>query len=562
MKKLSRFSWLVIVVTILAISIMSDKSIADQPAEGEEALFTTPTSPDALLLLDLSGSMAWNPAGGTKTFGSSTTCTADTTNCSGTNCAGGYCSSSKTNCSTDCSRLAIAKRAIFDILNDNGGTKIDSSDEGTLNIRFGYMRFYDCSSSSEEQSGTYSYTSGCNQIAGSGNSRRYINSKYSQIFCGSNSSCTNTITTSSNCSSVYCEQASGRTPLAAALKEAKMYLDNHKAADTYKNCRSKYVILITDGSDTSICSGDGSECQSDQYKRRRESVAQAKALGDAGYKVFVIGFGSSMPSYLQNSLNWMAFYGQTDNPSVNNPDNPSAGYPIVTGCDIKDSSTASLCCTTANQAACYPSGVSACSVAASPETATCYDDTGSHSISNFKTSTNDPGYANLTGYAFMATSATELSNALKITINIIRQANYSFSQASIQANRTEDENYLYEGSFEPRSSDPFWYGHLKKYQIDANGDVANTAMWDAADKLLTTSAAVRTIYTTRWDGTNTVLRLFKNNGTYLITPTELGVATDSDRDAIVGYVRGEWSTNSTYDYNPEKNGRGGQYCHL
>ncbi len=36
---------------------------APAPPTGEEMLFTTSTSPDALILMDLSGSMKWNPAG-------------------------------------------------------------------------------------------------------------------------------------------------------------------------------------------------------------------------------------------------------------------------------------------------------------------------------------------------------------------------------------------------------------------------------------------------------------------------------------------------------------------
>ena len=61
----------------------------------EEALFTTKTDPDALILLDLSGSMAWNPAGDDATYGSTDSCSADTTNCSGTGCIGGFCTNSK-----------------------------------------------------------------------------------------------------------------------------------------------------------------------------------------------------------------------------------------------------------------------------------------------------------------------------------------------------------------------------------------------------------------------------------------------------------------------------------
>jgi Tfp pilus tip-associated adhesin PilY1 len=516
MEKTVRFFMLGLMIFILALGIMMTNVLAEEeeepPIEGEEALFMAPQAPDALLLLDLSGSMLWNPAGGDDTTGN-----ADCTNLSSG--------------STNCSRLGIAKRAIFKVLDEDGNGTINSADEASLNVRFGYMRYYNCGDSSSERTPTYSYTGGCNTI------RKYINTGYASIFCNSNKSTTNpnpSCTISSTCSGANCinsESAVGGTPLAVALHEAKMYLNDHKngtgaapnnVADPYKDCRNKYVILITDGSDTYACSGSGAECQEHQYKRRLAVVAEAKALADAGYKVFVIGFGTAMPDYLENTLNWTAYYGGTDNPDVDNVGSTS-GYD--------------------------PTGVNSCTTVTTAQSATCYDDIspGHHTTSNFKLSTNDPGYASLSGYAFLATSAAELGQALKTAITLIRQSNYSFTQASIQSTRTADENYLYEGSFEPRTGDPFWYGHLKKYQLDENGEVGTTALWDAGAVLQTTSTTSRVIKT--WK--NGSLVSF-NAGTAYIKPTDLGFATDTasaditKRDEVVGYIRGETT------YNPEQ----------
>ncbi len=238
-------------------------------------------APDALIVLDLSGSMAWNPPGDDLPYGSTDSCYADTANCSGTGCTGGFCSSSKSGvayyaaaacatpdttncvgnncsngfctsskgatavyaasacntadttncrgtgcgrtdgfcnspmsgstyyahsscstpdtsecrysetwsdckdgfcasphsssrrsctvtcttapcntpcttaacsthctsggCTKNCSRLAIAKRSVFNILDDNNDNTINSTDETSLGVRLGYMRFYDCS---------------------------------------------------------------------------------------------------------------------------------------------------------------------------------------------------------------------------------------------------------------------------------------------------------------------------------------------------------------------------------------------------------------------------------
>ena len=207
------------------------------------------------------------------------------------------------------------------------------------------MRFYNCS---DDDTGN-SYTGGCNSLI------KTIDSSYSSI---------NT--------SVSAESASGGTPLISALKEAKLYLDDHKAADAAKNCRQKFVILITDGSDTYGCGGDGSECDNDRYKNRREVVAKAKALADAGYKVFVIGFGTAMPPYLRNTLNWMAYYGGTDNPNAANSGSTTA-YSIVTGCNATDNPSA---CCSADEPDCLLSDRrDGCGADGSSLTAACYDAT-------------------------------------------------------------------------------------------------------------------------------------------------------------------------------------------
>ncbi len=499
MKKTIKIVCLILFV-LLAVNFFAGNVSAVAPAAGEEALFTNSTSPDALLLLDLSGSMAWNPAGGTDIWGDAS-------------CAGPFHNSSGTGHNVDCSRLAIAKRSIFNILDDTGNGTIDSQDEGSLGIRMGYMRYYNCADSSEEQTGTYSYTSGCNQIPGSSSSsRRYIGSKYSQIYCNSNSSCT---ISSTGSYSVGGESASGGTPLAIALLEAKMYYDAQKAADSAKDCRKKFVILITDGSDTYACGGDGSECAAGRYKSRREVVARVKALADAGYKVFVIGFGAAMPDYLEKTLNWMAYYGGTDNPNAANTGSVTGFTPGTAGACTQEADS-------------------------NTSTSTCYAPVAT-STAHFMANTNDPGYADLSGYAFLAADADQVATALQTAINIIRQANYSFSQSSIQSARTEDENFVYEGSFEPIDGDPFWKGHLKKYQINTDGTVGSLLL-DAGTVLQATNAADRTIKTYK-SGTLTSFTMAN------ITPLDVGITTGTDtvknnqRNAIVGYVRGETTYN-------------------
>ena len=298
--------------------------------------------------------------------------------------------------------------------------------------------------------------------------------------------------------------ASGGTPLSGALNEAKLYLDANKAADSAKDCRKKFAILITDGSDTYTCGGSGTEDQQDQYKRRRETVDKAKALADAGYKVFVVGFGADMPHWSRNTLNWAAYHGGTDNPLLEDAGDPSA-YD--------------------------PSSVTSCQTSS----------TTHHNIlgegDHYYATANDPGEIALSGYAFLASSASDLNSALKQAIDIIRQATYSFSQASIASSRTQDENNIYETSFMPMNNEPFWLGYLKKYDLNSDGTVGGTE-WEAGSVLQSMTAASRNIYTYKSGG----LTAFT---TANITAADLGASSNSARDAIVGYLRGDPT------YNPD-----------
>ncbi|MBE0558165.1 MAG: hypothetical protein IH628_13110, partial [Proteobacteria bacterium] len=69
---------------MLLTAVICGVMLAADAHADETALFTTTTAPDALIVLDLSGSMAWNPAGDDLPYGSTASCAADTTSCSGT----------------------------------------------------------------------------------------------------------------------------------------------------------------------------------------------------------------------------------------------------------------------------------------------------------------------------------------------------------------------------------------------------------------------------------------------------------------------------------------------
>jgi type IV pilus assembly protein PilY1 len=109
--------------------------------------------------------------------------------------------------------------------------------------------------------------------------------------------------------------------------------------------------------------------------------------------------------------------------------------------------------------------------------------------------------------------------------------------ASIASSRTQDENNIYETSFRPLNNDPFWLGYLKKYSINSDGTIGGV-VWDAGSVLQSTAPASRNIYTYK-SGALTPFTAAN------ITPGDLGASSDSARDAIVGYLRGDPA------YNPD-----------
>jgi type IV pilus assembly protein PilY1 len=193
--------------------------------------------------------------------------------------------------------------------------------------------------------------------------------------------------------------------------------------------------------------------------------------------------------------------------------------------------------------------VTGCGTDSSVSSAYCYDATKPYpttsgiSTTSYRANSNDPGYLDLSGYAYLAANADELVAAVKAAITIVREATYSFSQSSIQSSRTVDENFIYEGSFQPITGDPVWLGHLKKFTVLDNGNVGPiSTTWgpdgDAGTVLKNTDAAVRNMKTYK---AGALIDFTTAN----LTNANLAVATDAERNAVVGYFRGESA------YNPE-----------
>jgi Tfp pilus tip-associated adhesin PilY1 len=542
--------------------------------------------PDALIILDLSGSMNYTPAEDTLYVDGSNHCTSGTydssyngpyysqsgtghtykcgsipmtgtrpqygdSSCSDTT---GFYRTTGTGHTTDCSKVAIAKRAVFNFLDSDGGSSngvvdgiINSNDQSYLKIRMGYMRFYNCSSNDTVNS--TSYNSGCNTLI------YPFNTAYNMIYCKSSTSCTPS--SSGSATSVAYESATGGTPLAAALNEALYYFNYTKSSDNDAACRQKFAILITDGADTYACSGNGQDSQTDQYKRRRETVAQARALANAGYYVFAIGFGANMSLVQQNTLNWAAYYGRTSNKDLTQ--SITNMYTIPYG-------------------QIYPSGITSC------QASTTTTDSEGHTIAQ----TYDPGAYGISGYAFIAQNESQLDDAImnirNFIITLIAQStSYVAPVVPIsQFQSTSSENRMYLGMFKPTVT-TMWEGNIKKYGIastststlsvgdviDVNNQLVLTAQntikdtarsyWsssaDGGDVekggigtlLLAGNPDSRNIYT--YLGTNTALTHSSNafiKSNALITTTLLGASSTTDKNNVIDFIHGwdAWSWNN------------------
>jgi hypothetical protein len=490
----------------------------------ETELFSS-VQPDVLILLDLSGSMAELPngaaSGSTLYIPSASSCSDDgpfyTFKSSGTatepehskacyknyspkyvtfpvysteTCTEPYYKTSSGTHTYNCTKIQIAKRAMFDLLDDDNNGVINSMDMTSLGVRIGYMRFWGVSS--DETS--LDYESGSIKLIQSITTTSGATTPYSSIYCGTNSAnCTPAITSCGTGECVASITASGMTPLATSQKEIKLYLDAHKASDSSRTCRKKFAIIVTDGEDTISKCGASS---STTIQKRRMSVVAAKALADEKYNVFVVGFGN-METYLQNILNWMAYYGGTDNPLVANSSVPNPAFDATMDPCVADS----------------------------------YG--------------NDPSTFNLSGYAFFANNASELTQALKYSFSLIKEATYAFSAAvSVAALRTVDENYLYAASFTPRNQEPFWQGYLKKYQINTDGSVGSV-LWDAGSVLASTTASSRNIWTYKGGSGGAVTAFDTTNMTYSdlnIDTADLTIA-EAERNLVVGFIRGDTTYN-------------------
>ncbi len=430
-------------------------------------LYSADVNPHVLIILDMSTSMSWDISGHTTDY--------------------------------ENSRFRYAKDAIRAILDANRDGSITNADKDTLKIDFGYMKYKTCNRD---------YISECITVPAE------IGSSYSEIWDRIKNDTIPGLPI-------------GYTPLASSLDAAKNYFTNY--SNSGKACAKKFVILVTDGNDTLSCSPDffASETKKDQYKRRRASVQAAKALKDAGIPVFVLGFAGDLIDLQEYTLNWMAYFGGTDNLTLtNSPDPPGTIYtPVANPC----------------------SGGTTINVDIVPGEANGCD--GGHMKCFAKG--NDPGNISLRGYAYLTADVMSLTTALRQVLGTIRSGNYSFTQPSVPSVQLSDEDKsVYAASFEP-NTESFWPGHLQKFEISSNLTIGN-ALLDAG-QVLQIRTASRNIYTWKTDQTTGL------GGMVAFTTSNMAsslLGNPTSVEAVVGYIRGEDA-----DYNPHSGKRLGDIYH-
>ena len=156
------------------------------------------------------------------------------------------------------------------------------------------------------------------------------------------------------------------------------------------------------------------------------------------------------------------------------------------------------------------------------------------------------------GKAYYADKPEELATGLESIFSNIIDHCYSYTSPSVPSVRMVDKDVLYTSSFIPEEKSPFWMGTLKAYQlnedgtlsVDAGGNPLNSPLWDAGINLKGVAPNDRNILTYARGA-------MRNFTSAEITKGDLGVFTNTQRNEIIDYVRG--NVQDTYDLNHNEN---------
>ena len=471
-------------------------------ADDASLFITTQVSPEALIILDMSSSMNQCPDGTSR-------------------CCTNYPDANNPNC-IGLRKLDIARQVIFDFLDDVSNGILNNADEDSLNFRVGYMRFYEAGGVADGKNpdddgdpfnGFIKILAPLNKI----DNYQYVwqQAQEGEFFSG----------------------ITYRTPLAATLSEAKTYFVNTvNPNDTLLACRTKYVIFITDGGDTLACGGYPTPYWTTDFRMRMKTILKSKQLYDAGVKVLWVGFAGDMPEWQKRTLNWAARFSGTDNPLIYPKTGNPEAYDLVSY---------------------LPGSGDPCDIPIDGECAHVGDPLGFLDPTP-ASCTKDPKNYELTGYAFFASDASQLSTTMKKIFNYIRESSYTFSSTTVPSVRMVGRDVLYMPSMTPKSLEP-WVGNIKAYQlnedgtlpVDQQGNPSIVALvWDAAQEMNNTSPGNRKIYTSLNDNSDLTAFTYDN-----ISNSDLGLSGGSvsqlntTRDKLIKHIRGV----DVYDFDKDGN---------
>jgi len=157
------------------------------------------------------------------------------------------------------------------------------------------------------------------------------------------------------------------------------------------------------------------------------------------------------------------------------------------------------------------------------------------------------------GTFYSTENEVQLEAALEDAIRQIVAATFAFATPVLPTTSATGSSRAYLAAFQSNPSRSFWRGYLKAYQrdsagrvpVDANGVPLDSALiWEAGQKLAAKPAASRTIHTVVGGS----LQDFTSSNSN-ITAATLGVSTSTDRDKLIGYIRGT----DTYDEDADGN---------
>jgi len=415
-------------------------------------------------------------------------------------------------------KIDIARQVIFNFLDDVSNGILNKADEDSLNFRVGYMRFHEAGgwADGKNPDDDGDPLNGFIKVLSAFGKQDH----YQQVW-----------------QDVQRDGPLGRTPLVATLSEAKTYFVNTvNPNDTLLACRTKYVIFITDGGDTLACGGYPTPYWTTDFRMRMKTILKSKELYDAGVKVLWVGFAGNMPEWQKKTLNWAARYSGTDNPLIHPKTGNPEAYDLVSY---------------------LPGSGDPCDIPIDGECAHVGDPLGFLDPTP-ASCTKDPKNYELTGYAFFASDASELSTAMKKIFNYIRETSYTFSSTTVPSVRMVGRDILYMPSMTPKSLEP-WVGNIKAYQlnedgtlpVDQQGNPSVVALvWDAAQEMNDTSPGNRKIYTSLNDSSDLTAFTYDN-----ISNSDLGLSGGSvsqlntTRDKLIKHIRGV----DVYDFDKDGN---------